>query len=325
MDSLTGITLRRPASAEEAAQLLASPGARALAGGTDLIVNLRHGLEKPALLVDLAGVPGMTELRWDGSALELGAGVTLSRLISDGVVRSNFPVLAQAAEAVAAPGHRSAATVGGNLCLDTRCVYYNQSEGWRRSNGYCLKRNGETCHVAPQGDRCHAAFSGDLAPALIVLRAEVELVSRSSARRLPLERLYRDDGARHLLLEPGELLTAVHVPGQGSTARAAYRKVRSRGAIDFPLAGVAVSLSLEKALLRTLRVALTGTNSHPLLLEGTDALLGQEVSEALLAQIGKLVQKQVSPVRTTLTAPNYRRQVAAAVTQRLVRELAARP
>lgn len=323
MEPLTDARLCRPTSTSEAARMLAAPGARALAGGTDLIVNLRHGLEKPVTLVDLSAVPEMGELRWKGAALEIGAGVTLARLGADARVRDAFAVIAQAAEAVAAPSHRAAGTVGGNLCLDTRCVYYNQSEGWRRSNGYCLKRNGEVCHVAPQGERCHAAFSGDLAPALIVLGAEAELVSAGASRRLPLEGLYRDDGARHLTLEPGELLARVHVEAPPAGARAAYRKVRARGAIDFPLAGVAVSLSASGGVLRRLRIALTGTNSHPVLLEGTGEMLGQPINEALLQRVGKLVQKQASPVRTTLAAPNYRRQVAASLAQRLVQELSA--
>src|SRR3970282_1892644 len=175
METLAEFVLRRPASAAEAAALLATPGARAIAGGTDLVVNLRRGLEKPALLVDLVGVPGLDALSWSDTGYEIGACVTLARLAGDARVRKELPVLAQAAQAVAAPTHRSSATLGGNLCLDTRCVYYNQSEGWRRSNGYCLKRGGDTCHVAPRGKRCHAAFSGDVAPAVLVLGATVEL------------------------------------------------------------------------------------------------------------------------------------------------------
>lgn len=323
MEPLSNFSLQRPASASEASRLLATPGARALAGGTDLVVNLRHGLEQPVLLVDLCAVPGLSGLRWNDAACDIGACCTLARLAGDARLRGELPALAQAALSVAAPTHRSAATLGGNLCLDTRCVYYNQSEEWRRSNGYCLKRGGDTCHVAPRGKRCHAAFAGDLAPPLLALEASLELASPTGSRSIPLDALYRDDGASHLALLPGEFITRVRVPRTSQNQTSAYRKVRARGAIDFPLAGVAVVLAMESGTIRTLRIALTGTNPRPVLLEGAEELVGAAVDEASLARIGKLVQKQAGPVRTTLTQANYRRQVAAVTAQRLVKELAA--
>jgi 4-hydroxybenzoyl-CoA reductase subunit beta len=323
METLSSFTLRRPSSAVEAAALLATPGARALAGGTDLVVNLRRGLEQPAMLVDLGGVPGLDALAWSEAGCEIGACVTLARLAGDVPVQENLSALAHAALSVAAPTHRSAATVGGNLCLDTRCVYYNQSEGWRRSNGYCLKRGGDICHVAPRGKRCHAAFSGDLAPALLVLDASIELASPAGGRTIPLAELYRDDGAAHLALAPGEFIVRVRVPRPALDVRAAYRKLRLRGSIDFPLAGVAVALACASGRLEELRIAITGTNPRPLLVSGTEGLIGKQLDKSLLGRIGKLVQKQASPVRTTLAQANYRRQVAAVTAQRLVKELAA--
>ena len=130
-------------------------------------------------------------------------------------------------------------TVGGNLCLDTRCIYYNQSEWWRRANGYCLKKRGDTCHVAPQGKRCHAAFSGDLAPALLVLGAEIDIAGPDGVRRIPLAELYVEDGRAHLALQPDEIVVAVRLPA--NPLASTYQKVRVRGAIDYPLAGVAVA------------------------------------------------------------------------------------
>ncbi|RPH59160.1 MAG: 4-hydroxybenzoyl-CoA reductase subunit beta, partial [Burkholderiales bacterium] len=215
------------------------------------------------------------------------------------------------------------ATLGGNLCLDTRCVFYNQSEWWRASNNYCLKRGGDICHVAPQGVRCHAAFSGDLAPALLALDAEVELVATRGTRRTALADLYRDDGAAHLTIARDEVLARVLVPAAATGRVCGYRKARARAAMDFPLAGIACALALDDdGALRALRVALTGTNSRPIVLTGTDALLGRHIDDDLLATLGKLVQKQVSPMRTTVTHSNYRRQVAAVLAQRLVRSLA---
>jgi 4-hydroxybenzoyl-CoA reductase subunit beta len=326
MERLPDFRLLRPAQLAEAAALLAAePGARLLGGGTDLVPNLRRGLDTPTLLVDLAAVQGLASVEaseaGDGG-LVLGAGVTLARLASDEAIAGRWQALAEAARSAAGPGHRTVATLGGNLCLDTRCVFYNQSEWWRAANGYCLKRGGTTCHVAPQGDRCHAAFSGDVAPALIALEADVELHSCRGTRRLALADCYRDDGAAHLAIERDEILARVFLPSPGPGRVSGYAKARVRGAMDFPLAGVACALRTSGGAMAELRVALTGTNSRPLLLDGTDALIGRPLDDAGLAVLGKLVQKQVSPMRTTVTQANYRRLVAAVHAQRLVRRLA---
>ena len=322
MNAMPHFALERPATVAQAVALLARPGARLLAGGTDLLPNLLRGIERPAVLIDLGAVAGFGAIAWDDRTLAIGAGATLSILAADARIAAEFPALAQAVHEVAALAHRNAATVGGNLCLDTRCVFYNQSEWWRAANQWCLKRGGDTCHVAPQGNRCHAAFSGDLAPALIALDAQVEIVSAQGARHVPLASLYRDDGADHLTLAAGELVARIDVP-RVPTMRSGYRKARVRGAIDFPLAGVAIALAMDGARIARIRVALTGTNSHPLALEGVEALIGQAADEHAQAALGKLVAKQVSPMRTTATASNYRRQVASAMARRLLRELAA--
>jgi 4-hydroxybenzoyl-CoA reductase subunit beta len=193
MDRMPEFDLKRPVSIAEVATLLAAtPDARLLAGGTDLVPNLRRGIERPAVVVDLGAVPGLAGIAATDAGLALGAGTTLATLAADPRIGGAYRAIAEAARTVAGPSHRQAATLGGNLCLDTRCVFYNQSEWWRSANHYCLKRGGDTCHVAPQGKRCHAAFSGDLAPALLALRAEVELLSCRGERRLPLAELYRD-------------------------------------------------------------------------------------------------------------------------------------
>jgi 4-hydroxybenzoyl-CoA reductase subunit beta len=323
MERMPEFRLERPATYAQAAALLAGePGARLLAGGTDLVPNLRRGLDSPTLLVDLGAVRDSAELELGDGELVLGGGVTLARLAADERIAGRYAAIGEAARAVAGPGHRSVATLGGNLCLATRCVFYNQSEWWRQANGYCLKRGGDTCHVAPQGEHCHAAFSGDLAPALIALGAEVELLSCRGTRRLPLADCYRDDGAAHLSLERDEVMIRVRVPAPAPGAVSGYRKARVRGAMDFPLAGVACALRVKEGVIDRLRLALTGTNSQPLLLDGTEVLVGKPLDDLGLAALGKLVQKQVSPMRTTVTPSNYRRLVAAAHAQRLVRELA---
>jgi len=324
MRALGELTLHRPESLAEAVALAHADGARLLAGGTDLVPNLRRGLEEPASLVDLSALRELrgVEQAADGS-LTLGAGITLAALAADPLVARTLPALAEAASAVAASTHRAAGTLGGNLCQDTRCVFYNQSEWWRSTNGYCLKRNGTRCHVAPQGERCHAAFCSDLAPVLLVAGAEVQLESAAGARTLPLAQLYRDDGAAHLTLQPGEVLVRVRIPPPVSGERIGFAKTRVRGGIDFPLAAAAVALRLQDGRIASLRVALSGTNSQPLRIEGTAALEGSAVDDGSAKKLRQLVLKQVQPMRSTVTPPQYRREAAGVLAERLLRALAA--
>jgi 4-hydroxybenzoyl-CoA reductase subunit beta len=315
MIALPQFTLLRPATLKQAARLAAEPHARLLAGGTGLLPNLRLGLGAPRTLVSLDALDELRRIDAFKSGVRIGACVTLARLSQAAELAGPYAALSEAAAAVGAPGHRAAGTLGGNLCLDTRCLYYNQSEHWRRSNGYCLKLGGDICHVAPQGRKCRAAYSADLAPALIALEAEVEIAGRIQ----PLEDMYRDDGADFLALAPGEIVAAVRLPAP--KGRSGYAKARARGAIDFPLAGVAMALALRGGRVAHLRVALTGTNSRPLLVAGTEALIGGEPGEAAATALVKLVQKQAAPVRTTVSAADYRRQAAAILARRLLARL----
>ncbi len=305
--------------AEAVAACVNHPGSRFMAGGTDLLVNMRRGIVNPNLLINLSGIDELTAISADAQGMTIGAGVTVAALARDATATARYRALTQAAVAIAGPGHRNMATVGGNLCLDTRCVYYNQSEWWRSANAYCLKNRGDTCHVAPQGRRCHAAYAGDLAPALLVLGAEIAIVGPNGRRQIPLSELYVEDGKAHLTLAEGELIVAVHLPSGAPPS--AYSKVRIRSAIDFPLAGVAVALSASGNAVGSLRVALTGTNSQPFLLAGTDSFVGRLVDDKLLQAVDRLVQKQVQPMRTTLASANYRRVAVAALARRLIANL----
>lgn len=321
MSALPTLRLQRPRTLAEALDLRdAHPDARLLAGGTDLLVNLRRGLSATETLIDLSGIADLQGLTWQADALRIGAGVTLERLAADIDIASRMPALTQAALAIAGPTHRASATVGGNLCLDTRCRYYNQSEWWRTGNDYCLKYRGAVCHVAPKGERCYAAFSGDLAPALLALDAEIEMAAGTGSRRIPLNDLYRDDGADHLTLAPGEILSAVIVPRR-ETVTSGYRKVRIRAAIDFPLAGVAVAVAGSRQGLTALRVASTGTDSRPLVIGDLQAFLHRPVGGALLGALENHVRRRTQPMRTTVTPTPYRRHVLGVLARRIVDEL----
>ncbi|HXZ00002.1 MAG TPA: 4-hydroxybenzoyl-CoA reductase subunit beta [Stellaceae bacterium] len=331
MEALPEFELLRPLTLAEAMSARAArPAARLLGGGTDLVVNIRRGIEAPGTLIDLTGVSELRALKADAEALEVGASVTLAELADDAGVRAHYPVLAEAAASIAGPTHREMGTVGGNLCLDTRCIYYNQSDWWRAANDHCLKTTGEMCHVAPKSRGvCFATFSGDLAPALLVLGAEIELAGPEGARRLPLGELYigharhdgsTGDGKRYLSLRPGEMVTRVRmraVPG----LRSAYDKIRIRRSIEYPVAGVAVALRREGAGLADLRVAFTGTNPRPVLLAGTEALCGGALDERVFAGLDALVRDQVMAMKTTFTPGHYRRRVAGVLAKRLVTKL----
>ena len=318
-EALPPLTLVRPTSVTEAlGALRETPDAVLSAGGTDLIVRLRKGLLDPGRVIDLTRVDEMTGIVATQTGLRIGAAVTLAEIELSGKISRDYTALANATATVAGPSHRQVATVGGNLCLDTRCVYFNQSHWWRKANDFCLKYQGDTCHVAPSGNRCRAAFSGDLAPALMVHDATLEIAGPDGIRRLALEDFYTEDGAAHLNLAPGEIVIAVHLPAAARVSD--YQKIRVRKAVDFPLAGVAVSCT-GKNNGADLRMAVTGTNSRPFMIALPADLLSAPRDEAFFNALEKQVQKSVSPQRTTVIAPHYRRLAVAALAVRLVRRL----
>ena len=302
--------------AEAVSQMLTNPGARYISGGTDLIPNLRRGIGAPDVLIGLDGIDELKIVDETDTHVVIGATVTLAAL-AETDLPDRFPALGAVAE-VAGPALRQAATVGGNLCLDTRCLFYNQSKWWRKANRFCLKLDGDICHVAPNGNRCHAAFSGDLAPALLVLGAEIKIAGKQGQRWKPLNDLYREDGLAHLALSHEDLLVAVRIPVASSDLRSGYLKSRLRKAVDFPLAGVAVALKREGNLITALRIAVTGTNSRPLLFEDFAEVIGQELNEERLTAVAKQIGQLIKPMRTTNLPGLYRRQMAGVLVRRLL-------
>src|SRR5262245_40558045 len=285
MEALAEFELLRPTTLAGVMEArTAHPAAQLVGGGTDLVVNLRRGIVAPPVLIDMNGVAELRSIRADADALEIGASVTLAEVSQHPGVREHYPVVAQAAGSIAGPTHRNMGTVGGNLCLDTRCIFYNQSQWWRSANNHCLKTTGDMCHVAPKSRGvCFATFSGDLAPALMTLGAEIDIVGPGGKRALPLQQLYigyarhdgaEGDGKRFLALRPGELVARVRVPFEPGL-RSGYDKIRVRRSIEYPVAGVAAALRREGDSLADLRVAVTGTNPRPVLLEGTRTLCGE--------------------------------------------------
>jgi 4-hydroxybenzoyl-CoA reductase subunit beta len=323
MELMPEFRLHRPTTVEDAVKLRAGDeNSRYLAGGTDMLVNIRRGIEAPTTLVDLSAIDGFAEIRADGDGLHIGAGVTLAALGAHDAVGRDYRAVAEAARAVAGPTHQEYGTIGGNLCLDTRCLFYNQSEWWRASNDYCFKYRGTVCHVAPSGQRCFAAFSGDVAPAMLVHDAEIELVGAGGMRRIPLSGLYRNDGRDHLTLEANELLSVIHLPKSTAGLPSSYTKARVRGSIDFPLAGAAVALRIDNGKVAELKVALTAVNPIPQLLKRLDGFIGEPLDAVALDRLRDTARSQAKPMKTTTVKPYYRRRVVGALARRLALRLA---
>jgi 4-hydroxybenzoyl-CoA reductase subunit beta len=329
MEALPEFQLLRPTTLAGVVEARAAhPQSALLGGGTDLMVNLRRGIVAPPVVVDVSGVSELRSISLDVHGLRVGASVTLAELAQHPGVRKHFRVVAQAAASIAGPTHRNMGTLGGNLCLDTRCIFYNQSQWWRNANNHCLKTTGEICHVAPKSRGvCFATFSGDLAPALMTLGAEVDLAGPGGARSLSLERLYTGfarhdgsaagDGKHYLALQPGEFVSGVRAPHDPGL-RSAYDKIRIRRSIEYPVAGVAVALRRDGGTLADLRVAVTGTNPRPVLIEGTSLLCGGGLDGRVLDGLDTLMRDQIMSMKTTFTPGHYRRRVAAVLARRLV-------
>jgi len=321
--------LIRPGTIDEALRVLRDHGLEAMviAGGTDVIPNLQMRLFAPRVLVDLKPLRMLSGVEFSQrEGLRIGALTTLTTLLASPVIREKFPVLAKAVGTIAGPLQRNMGTLGGNLCLETRCRWYNQSHFWRLALGGCLKKDGSVCHVAPGGKFCWAAWSGDSAPALLTLEAEVEIAAMSGARRVPLREFYKNDGMDRIVLGKGEILTAVHVPARMANLRGAYHKLRVRDSIDYPLAGVAVAMDVDATgICRDARVALTAVNPGPVLLrQAKEWLVGRKWEEETVERVAHAAIQTGKPLTTSASTPVYRREMVRLFTRRALEETWAR-
>lgn len=291
---------RAPRTIEEAVAWLAENPADTmlLGGGTDLLPNMKRRHQTPSTLVALRGIKELRAIE-NGDGLRVGAGVTLSRVVADQKVRDAYRGLWQAAAQVATPHLRNMGTIGGNLCLDTRCTYYNQNYEWRKSIGFCLKRDGETCWVATSSPKCLAVSSTDSAPMLQALGASVTLASSRGSRVLPVADLYANDGIHYLTRRADEILTAIALPSARGW-RSAYWKLRRRGAFDFPVAAAAVAARFDGPRVVEARLVLGAVSSKPLQADRAAALLtGVELTDDAIAEAASAAAELAKPMDNT--------------------------
>jgi 4-hydroxybenzoyl-CoA reductase subunit beta len=327
---LPSFRLLQPKSLVEAASMLAGEGAasgasvRLVAGGTDLWPNLKRRHQKAETVISLAGVAELRGARANGD-LRLGAMTTLTAVERNPAVAERFPALARAVGWISSPVLRNMGTIGGNVCLDTRCTYYNQNEEWRRAISYCMKAEGTICWVAPSSPRCWAVQSADSAPMLVALDARVRLVSASGEREIPISALYRDDGMDYLAKRPDEIVAEIVVPGDSDAGhlRTAFFKLRRRGSIDYGVLSVAVALRTDGDRVASARIVLGSIASLPSSADdAATALVGQPLTgEAIRAAAAK-ARAATTPMDNTDLDPRWRGQVTPVYVERTLREAA---
>jgi len=312
----------RPSTVDETLAALAEDPSKTLivAGGTDAVPNLKHGLHEPERIVHLGRVRELRFVRVDAERLSIGALTTLDELSRHAEIRRLHGTLAKAASLVAGPQLRNMGTIGGNLCLDTRCTYYNQTFFWREALGFCLKKDGVHCHVVPQGKRCVAAHSSDVAPVLITLGAEVEIAGPSGRRTIPVEQFFVGDGVHNNVLVPGELVTQIRVPARARALRGGYQKLRPRNAIDFPMLSVACALGLRDGTATELHLVVSALAAKPRTVGGLDALAGQALDEAVMEKVAQTAYQQCRPQTSIPYDADWRHEMVPVFVKRALRE-----
>ena len=320
--------VQNPTSLTEALKLLAEGGEQALvvAGGTDLLPNIKHELFTPDTVISLQGIEELRGIAIeDDGTLVIGALTPLQTVAQSDVVGQHAPALAQATSLIAGPQLRRMGTLGGNVLLDTRCQWYNQTYFWREALGFCLKKDGSLCHVVEKGSRCVAAASNDSAPVLMTLGATLEIHSPRGVRQISIEDLWRNDGAMNKNIAGDEILSAIRVPAQSAGHLGAYGKLRDRGSIDFPLLGIAVRLDLDDGgAVSDADVVAVALQAQPVRVKQAPELLrgkwpGTDDFEAALEDLAQAAYKRCRPMSNIPGDHDYRREMVPVYVRRTVR------
>jgi 4-hydroxybenzoyl-CoA reductase subunit beta len=325
MMRLPPFTYLAPVSMTDAVKLMADHGPEAMfvAGGTDLYPNMKRRQFEPTVLVGLRGIREMVGVRGSAATgMTVGAGTILTAVSEHAEIARSYPALATAAGLVSSPQLRNMGTIGGNVCVDTRCNYYNQSYQWRKAVNFCMKKDGEICLVAPGSHRCWAVSSSDTAPVLWSLGAKVRLVGPQGERVIPISALYQDDGIQYLSKQPGEVVADIVLP-PAEGWRSAYLKLRRRGSFDFPVLGVAVALKVDGDTVREAAITLGAVASQPRPAPAAAALLvGQRLGPELIERVAEAAARPSKPLdNTDLTHP-YRKKMTRVFVARALKGLA---
>lgn len=295
--------------------------AKVCAGGTDLVPNMKHELHEPKAVIHLARIRDMASISEDEESVTIGAMVTLSAIAAHPLIIKLFPSLSSAAHHVAGPQIRNMGTIGGNICLDTRCLFYNQTYFWREAIGFCLKKCGDTCHVTKTGKRCVAAASNDTATALLCLDAAVELSSSAGTRTVALDKFYVADGEKNTILEAGEILTRVVVPKPVGTRRDGFAKLRHRQAIDFPMLSLAMRYDLDdNGYITNAKLSVNALAAKPKVMN-VEMMVGRVPSAELATEVGEFARARSIPLINICDDPQWRRDMVSVYVRRLLSKL----
>jgi 4-hydroxybenzoyl-CoA reductase subunit beta len=320
----------RPHTLDAACALLErhAGDAMPIAGGTDLLPNMKHRLFTPGHVVSLKGIPTLRGIAVAGGELMIGAAETLNSVSRHPLVRRHLPSLADAAGLVAGPQLRAMGTIGGNICLDTRCTYYNQTFFWRQALGFCLKKDGDVCHVTRVGKKCVAAHSADTPPVLMTLDATVDLVSATGvSRSVPIRDFFIADGIRNTVRAADELVIRVRVPIPVPGQRAAYRKLRQRNAIDFPLLSVAATARFSAGrTVEAIEVVVSALGARPRVLTGLDRIAeGNLLTADVIEALAERAFQQCHPLENQIVDAEWRRAMVPVHVRRALEDLAGPP
>jgi len=317
--------LVQPQSLQEACAILGKRKGKAmlLAGGTAAMVALRYRLREPAVVIGLKGLTALDDVSRNGSGgLVIGSMTTLQTLEKSPFVLNGYPPLAQAIQLVASSAVRNKATIGGNLCLDNRCMYYNQSEFWRSGQKTCFKLGGTVCHAVGKGRRCQAVYQGDLAPLLIAMGAELNIASAKGERTIPLAEFYTGRGEKSNVLKPHELLVEIRLPGPAEGTVWAYEKLRVREGMDFPMAGAAVMVKRNRSgMIEKAKIVLGAVGPSPTEVPKAAGLLeGNKPTDDLLQRVSREAMDGVTPVGNLAINASYRKKMVGVLVNRALQK-----
>ena len=297
-----------------------------VAGGTDLFVAMTERISHPELLIDLNTISELKKIKWDKKkGLRVGALTTLTQVKENSIVQEHFPVLSQIVSLVSTPQLQNMGTLGGNLCLDTRCYYYNQSAFFKKRWEPCFKIRGRVCHVVKGGDTCYAAYSGDMAAPLIALEAKVKIAGTNGTSEKRLQEFFTASGIKPNILKFNEIVTEISIPAPPEHSGLSYQKLRLRDTMDFPLLGVALFIHLEEKdsmSCRDVRLVLNAVAPSPIILndEASNLMCGEKITPKIIKEVSKIAQKAAHPVNNTASSPRYRNEMVQVFTKNAMHE-----